>query len=207
MPFESSPKNTIWCRPKLHNQPTSALLCSVQLADTSISFWEQKPRSQEMKPVVYIESSVISYLTSRPNRDVVVAARQAITLDWWEYEKERFDLRISALVEDEIACGDPSAAKRRLVAVANIPSLSVSESAVFLAESLIDQRAIPVGSEDDALHIAIAATQGADYLLTWNFKHINNAETKKAIVKVIVSFGYVCPQICSPEELGGNSSD
>jgi hypothetical protein len=160
-----------------------------------------------MKPVVYIESSVISYLASRPSRDVVVAARQAITLDWWEYEKERFDLRISALVEDEIACGDPSAAKRRLVAVANIPSLSVSESAVFLAESLIDQRTIPVGSEDDALHIAIAATQGADYLLTWNFKHINNAETKKAIVHVVESFGYVCPQICSPEELGGNSSD
>ena len=91
--------------------------------------------------------------------------------------------------------------------VANIPSLSVSESAAFLAESLINQRVIPVGSEDDALHIAIAATQGADYLLTWNFKHINNAETKKAIIQVVESFGYVCPQICSPEELGGNSGD
>ncbi|AFL75582.1 type II toxin-antitoxin system VapC family toxin [Thiocystis violascens] len=157
-----------------------------------------------MKPVVYVESSVISYLTSRPSRDVVIAGRQAITLDWWENERGRFELRISALVEEEISRGDTSASERRLMMVADIPNVSVSDDAVSLAESLINQKAIPLGSEDDALHVAIAATQGADYLLTWNFKHINNAETKKSIAQIVESVGYVCPQLCSPEELGGS---
>lgn len=160
-----------------------------------------------MKPVVYIESSVISYLVSRPSRDVIVAGRQALTLEWWENEKERFDLRISALVEDEIGRGDPFAAERRLALIEGLPSLAATDNALFLAEELIAKKAIPVGSEDDALHIAIAATQGVDYLLTWNFKHINNAETKRLIVRVVEALGYVCPLLCSPEELGGASND
>ena len=160
-----------------------------------------------MKPVVYIESSLISYLVSRPSRDVIVAGRQAVTLEWWDNEKERFDLRVSALVEEEIGRGDPSAAERRLALIEGIPSLATTESALFLAERLIAKKAIPAGSEDDALHIAIAATQGVDYLLTWNFKHINNAETKKTITRVVESLGYVCPLLCSPEELGGASND
>jgi len=77
----------------------------------------------------------------------------------------------------------------------------------LLAERLVAEMAIPVGGEDGALHIAIAATQGVDYLLTWNFKHINNAETKKSITRVVESLGYVCPLLCSPEELGGTSND
>ena len=160
-----------------------------------------------MKHTVYIESSVISYLVSRPSRDVIVAGRQALTIEWWENEKDRFDLRVSALVEDEIARGDPSAAERRLALIEGIPSLAATANALFLAESLIAEKAIPVGSEDDALHIAIAATQGVDYLLTWNFKHINNAETKKLITGVVEALGYVCPLLCSPEELGGASND
>jgi hypothetical protein len=160
-----------------------------------------------MKPVVYIESSVISYLVSRPSRDVIVAGRQALTLEWWENEKQRFDLRVSALVEDEIGRGDPSAAERRLALIERIPSLAATDNALFLSERLIAEKAIPAGSEDDALHIAIAATQGADYLLTWNFKHINNAETKKLITRIVESLGYVCPLLCSPEELGGTSND
>jgi hypothetical protein len=156
-----------------------------------------------MKPVVYIETSVISYLASRPSRDVVIAARQAISHDWWENQRHRFELRISALVEEEISRGDAFAAERRATLIANIPSLSVSDAATALAEKLIQQNALPKTSEEDALHIAIAAAQGVDYLLTWNFKHINNAETKRLIVEVVESFGYVCPQLCSPEELGG----
>jgi hypothetical protein len=116
-------------------------------------------------------------------------------------------LRVSALVEDEIGRGDPSAAKRRLVHIEQIPSLAATDNALFLSEKLIAENAIPTGSEDDALHIAIAATQGVDYLLTWNFKHINNTETKKLITRVVESLGYVCPLLCSPEELGGPSND
>ena len=160
-----------------------------------------------MKPTVYLESSVISYLASRPSRDVVIAARQTISHDWWENHRHRFDLRISILVEEEIGRGDPTAARLRIDRIAEIPSLSLSDEATKVAELLLSHGAIPTGSEEDALHIGIAAAQGADYLLTWNFKHINNAETKTAIIEIVESCGYRCPQLCSPEELGGMSND
>ena len=91
--------------------------------------------------------------------------------------------------------------------MANIPSLSISDQANELAELLLSEGVIPAGSEDDALHIGIAAAQGADFLLIWNFRHINNAETKLAIARLVESREFVCPQICSPEELGGKSDD
>lgn len=160
-----------------------------------------------MKPSVYIESSIVGYLAARPSRDVIVAARQAISHDWWSNHRHRFDLRISALVEEEIRRGDDEVAKRRLGWVAEIPSLKISDQATELAGQLLAEGVIPAGSKDDALHIAIAAAQGADFLLTWNFRHINNAETKSAITRVVESCGFVCPHICSPEELGGGSDD
>jgi len=157
--------------------------------------------------MVYIESSVISYLTSRPSRDVIIAGRQVISHDWWENHRQRFDLRISILVEDEISQGDSDAARLRVEKISAIESLTISDEATRIAELLLSQHAVPKGSEEDALHIGIAAAQGADYLLTWNFKHINNAETKKAIIDLVESCGYICPQLCSPEELGGTSND
>jgi len=159
------------------------------------------------KPTVYIESSFISYLVSRPSRDVVIAGRQAISHDWWENHRYRFNLRISALVEEEISRGDPSAAQQRLALVQEIPGLIISDKAVDLARLLMTQGVVPKGSEEDALHISLAAAQGADYLLTWNFKHINNAEMKSEVSRIVESCGFECPQICSPDELGGNAND
>lgn len=91
--------------------------------------------------------------------------------------------------------------------MATIPSLAISDQATELAEFLLSEGVIPSGSENDALHIGIAVAQGADFLLTGNFRHINNAETRLAIARVVESCGLVCPQICSPEELGGGSDD
>ena len=160
-----------------------------------------------MLPIVYIETTVISYLASRPTRDIVNASRVAITFDWWEKHRHRFNLKISTLVEDEISMGDAFAAKRRLDLVDGIESFLITDEANQLSKKLLKEHAVPKGSEEDALHIAIAATQGAHYLLTWNFKHINNAEKKRAIVNVVESCGILCPQLCSPEELGGNQDD
>jgi hypothetical protein len=160
-----------------------------------------------MKSTVYVESSVISYLTSRPSRDVIVAARQVITNDWWDNHRHRFELRVSVSVVEEIAAGDSSAAKLRMEKIVNIPTLSITDNAVQLAKLLLSDKAIPLGSDEDALHISIAATQSIDYLLTWNFKHINNAETKELIIKLIESCGYVSPRFCSPEELIGITHD
>lgn len=119
----------------------------------------------------------------------------------------QFDLRISGLVEEEIGRGDDDAAQRRMGWAAGISSLGISDQAIELARKLLAEGAVPAGSEEDALHIAIAAAQGADYLLTWNFCHINNAERKSAIAEIVESFGLACPQICSPEKLGGDSDD
>lgn len=160
-----------------------------------------------MKRSVYIESSVISYLAAHPSRDVVIAGRQATTHDWWISHRQRFELRISALVEEEIGRGDEDAAARRLAFMSGIPSLAISDLAIELSELLLKEGAVPKGSENDALHIGIAAAQGADFLLTWNFRHINNAETKAVIARLIESRGLVCPQLCSPEELGGTNND
>jgi hypothetical protein len=160
--------------------------------------------SLTMATTVYVESSIISYLTARPSRDVVVTARQAITIEWWNVRRSAFGVFISVLVEEEIAAGDPEAARMRIEAVAGIPGYAITEHAQALATRLITEKAIPRNNIEDALHIAIAATQGADFLLTWNFKHINNAETKALIARVVEAAGYTCPVLCSPEELGGS---
>lgn len=160
-----------------------------------------------MPASVYIESSVISYITAKPSRDIVTAARQTITLDWWQNKRQEFDVYISALVEQEISSGDPIAAQQRLQVVASTPSVAISLEARTLAANLIAANAMPPRCVEDALHIAIAATQGTEYLLTWNFKHINNAETKSLIARVVEANGYLCPILCSPEELGVFNND
>ena len=160
-----------------------------------------------MPASVYIESSVISYLTARPSRDVVTAARQAITLDWWQNQRHKYEVYISALVEQDISSGDPIAAEQRIQTVSSISSVAISPEAQAIAASLIASKAVPSNCVEDAMHIAIAAAQGTEYLLTWNFKHINNAETKSLIAKVIEASGYICPILCSPEELGVFNND
>jgi hypothetical protein len=155
-----------------------------------------------MTESVYIESSIISYLTSRPSRDVVISARQIITENWWLSQRNNYDLFVSALVIQEISKGDPEAAERRLNAVADIPLLGASQDTLLLAEALLVGAAVPKTSEGDALHISIAAASGIDFLLTWNFNDINNAHTKAAISAVIEAYGFACPILCSPEELG-----
>nr|VFJ66510.1 MAG: hypothetical protein BECKFM1743C_GA0114222_104276 [Candidatus Kentron sp. FM]VFJ68369.1 MAG: hypothetical protein BECKFM1743A_GA0114220_104717 [Candidatus Kentron sp. FM]VFK17222.1 MAG: hypothetical protein BECKFM1743B_GA0114221_104676 [Candidatus Kentron sp. FM] len=154
-----------------------------------------------MKPKVYMESSVISYLTARPTNDLVSAARQTITEAWWTENLQHFAVFVSELVEQEIAQGHPDAAARRLAITAQIKNLSISEEAQEIAQQLLSARAVPENSEEDALHIGIAAANGIDFLLTWNFRHINNASTKAAIRQVIEGLGYRCPELCSPEEL------
>ena len=155
-----------------------------------------------MKPKVYIESSVISYLTARPSNDLVKAARQTITEMWWTENLQHFAVYVSELVEQEIGQGHPEAAARRLAVTSKIKNLTLSEEAQVIAEQLVAAQDVPADSKEDALHIGIAAANGIDFLLTWNFKHINNASTKAAIRRVIEGLGYQCPELCSPEELG-----
>ena len=178
-------------------KPASAKPCPMEPSCTVVAY-------ALLMASVYIESSIISYLTAWPSRDLITASRQALTAEWWLNRKGQFEVYVSALVVEEIAGGDPSAAAQRMLAIADVPSVAITEEAQQLADALLDSKALPANSARDALHIAIAATQGTEFLLTWNFKHINNAETRAFIARVVEECGWPCPVLCSPEELGGN---
>ena len=128
-----------------------------------------------MKRKVYMETSVISYLTARPSKTILGAAHQQITLAWWE-TRSRYDLVVSESVLRECAAGDPDAAKKRLTVLNNVPLILITEQALDIANSLIAKGIIPAKAAEDALHIAIATVNGVDYLLTWNCRHIANPE-------------------------------
>ncbi len=132
---------------------------------------------------------------------MVIAAHQEITLQWWEQRAGAFALVISELVREEAGGGDPAAATERLAAIENLPILAVSNEAVALAEHLVTAGPIPNSSAADALHVAIAAVNGIDYLLTWNCKHLANAVHRHQIEALVQEAGYACPVICTPEEL------
>ena len=154
-----------------------------------------------MKQKVYIETSVVSYLTSRRGRDMVIAAHQELTVQWWEERAAAFDLVISELVQEEAGRGDPTASGDRLGTISGLPILTISDEAIALAGQLVSPGPIPRSSAADALHIASAAVNGIDYLLTWNCKHLANAAHRNRIEELVEEAGYACPVICTPEEL------
>jgi hypothetical protein len=156
-----------------------------------------------MKKSVYIETSIVSYLTSRGSRDLISAARQQLTQEWWDDCCQNFDLFASPLVLKEASQGDPAAAARRVAALHGIPKLELVDEAIALAEFLMKAGALPQKAREDALHIAIATVCHMDYLLTWNCRNIDNAQMKPVIRSVCLEQGFVCPEICTPEELGG----
>lgn len=152
------------------------------------------------KPKAYIETSVVSYLTAWPSRDLVRAAHQQVTRDWWA-ERETFDLFASQFVLDEAAAGDVDAATSRLAALEEVVLLEVTEDAIILAQSLVAGGGLPANARVDALHVATAAVHGMDYLLTWNCKHIANASLRGRIEDLCRAAGVEPPTICTPLEL------
>ncbi len=153
------------------------------------------------KPTVYVETSVVSYLTGRPSSDLIVAAHQKATQDWWSARSSDFDLWISEFVLAEVQGGHPEAAQKRLLALADIPALELLPEVETLAAALLANGAVPARARLDALHIAIASVHGMGYLLTWNFRHIANAEKWTGIESVCKDMGLEMPRICSPLEL------
>ena len=153
-----------------------------------------------MKPKVYIEISIPSYLTAWRSRDLIVAANQKITKEWWD-SREQFDLYISALVIQEAGAGNPEAAQKRLEQLDDIPELNITEEVERFAEVLIQKVPLPEKARIDALHIAVAALSGMDYLLTWNCTHIANAILRPKLEAICREFGYEPPTICTPQEL------
>lgn len=156
-----------------------------------------------MKSKVYLETSFISYLVSRPSKNLIVAAQQQVTNDWWYNRRSRFDLYLSHLVIRESSEGDEKEVKKRLDTVKDIPLLELRVEAQNLGRMFLINKVLPKKAADDALHISVATIYGIDYLLTWNCKHMANAEIQKRLAKICLEQGYELPTICTPYELMG----
>lgn len=154
-----------------------------------------------MTPRVYLETTIPSYLTGWLSRDLVMAAHQQVTREWWETRRQDFAFFISQFVIDEASLGDPDAARRRLEMLVGVPLLDANEDVNTLADELMKRVPLPSKAVADSLHIAIATVHGMDYLLTWNCTHIANAALRASIELVCRENGYEPPVICTPEEL------
>jgi predicted nucleic acid-binding protein len=160
-------------------------------------------QKESMKRRVYIETSVISYLTAKPSKTIIGAAHQQITLAWWD-KKHEYELFISDAVLNECAGGDAQAAEKRVAAVVGLPLLAITEDALNIASALVERGIVPKKAAEDALHIALATVHGMDYLLTWNCRHIANMEIQRSIAGYLESQGFLLPIMCTPEELLGD---
>ena len=156
-----------------------------------------------MKPKAYMETTIPSYLTSRPSRDLIIAGHQQITREWWEKRRDAFDIYISQFVVDEARAGDPGAARERLKAIEGLPLLDITPEVEILAVGILASELIPKRAATDAAHIAIAAVHSMDFLITWNCVHLANAIIARAVASVCRRHSFECPVICTLEELSG----
>jgi predicted nucleic acid-binding protein len=152
---------------------------------------------------VYIETSILGHLTARPTDNLIVAANVKITQDWWNEYRRSFMLYASEIVEDEAGKGDPEMASQRLNLLQSLMLLELTEEAFELSQAFLSQSNLPQKAFNDALHMALATVYNLDYLLTWNCKHMANAQIQRKLAQISSDLGYVLPVICTPYELIG----
>jgi hypothetical protein len=156
---------------------------------------------------VYLETTFVSYLVALPARDLVTAAHQQVTRDWWQQRRKHFHCVVSQVVIDEISVGDESEIKKRLDIVEPLDILAGSPDAESLTQAIMDAGVLPAKAVRDAAHIAVASVHRVQYLLTWNCKHLANAQISRRVQKVCDQQGFEMPLICTPEELLEESND
>jgi hypothetical protein len=154
-----------------------------------------------MKKKVYIETTIVSYLTGRPSGDLLIAARQLQTRQWWDEESKNYELMVSNAVLEEISEGNVDQAVKRMGLIEGVAVIVISDDVKDVAEALIQNCSIPASSYYDALHVAICAVYDIDLLLTWNCKHLANPFMLPKIYGVLQSLGYLSPLIVTPEQL------
>ncbi len=154
-----------------------------------------------MVTTVYIESTIISYLAAKPSRDLIVAAHQQITNEWWDTIKQQVECYISPFVIQEISAGDQEVAKRSLDLIEDLSILEVNKEIQNLAQKYFAALDIPEKSRLDAFHLALSVWHEIDYLLSLNCKHIVSGRIKKMLDNVNVELDLKIPVLCTPEEL------
>jgi predicted nucleic acid-binding protein len=156
---------------------------------------------QYMSETVYIETSILGYLTARPSRNLVLVANTEVTREWWDMRRRAFNLYTSQAVVKEVSQGDAEIASQRLAILRDFPLLELNQSVLDLAEQFLGRSNLPSKADVDAIHIAAATVHGMDYLLTWNCKHIANAQIQGKLAEISLDFGYELPILCTPYEL------
>jgi PIN domain len=153
-----------------------------------------------MKPRIYVETSIVSYLTARPSRSLLNAARQQSSAALLE-RSDLFDFFVSDVVVAECSRGDASAATKRLEIISGFESLALNAKALDIAKSLLRLGALPEKAKDDCAHLAVAAAHEVDMIASWNFRHIAGAWARRRIETAFAAMGFVCPIIATPEEI------
>ncbi len=153
------------------------------------------------RPTVYIESTIISYYAASRTRDLILAAHQEITREWWESVLPTLDPYVSQIVFDEISRGDADAAQRRLATVGEFKVLEMTADVASLADMYFNALSIPQKARNDSLHMALAVYHGMDYLVSWNCTHISSGRVRNVVTRINDQRGYQTPIICTPEEL------
>jgi len=157
-----------------------------------------------MSETVYIETSILGYLTARSTKNLILAANIEITKDWWESRRSAFILYVSQAVLIEVAQGDVEIAAQRLEMLRSLPLLELNGAVRNLAAQFLTRSSLPPKADVDAIHIAAATVHSMDYLLTWNCKHIANAQIQGKLAEISLDCGYQLPIICTPYELLGD---
>ena len=150
---------------------------------------------------VYLETTFVSYLTAPLSRELIVAAHQQLTVEWWETRRSRYDCFISEIVKDEASQGDNDEVQKRIALINKLQMLELIAEARLLTREILSSGVIPEKAVRDAAHIAVATVHAIDYLLTWNCRHLANAHILKKIDQVCARAGYQIPVICTPIEL------
>jgi len=160
-----------------------------------------------MKPRLYLETTIPSYLVSKPSRDLVTAAHQQITHQWWEARLADFEVYISQFVLDEAGAGNVDMVAKRLALLGSFPLLDAMPEALELTSALVERDAIPPRKATDAAHIAVATVHHMQFSMTWNCAHLANAEVLAQVQAICAGLGYAAPLVCTPEELLGGQDD
>ena len=152
---------------------------------------------------IYIECTIPSYVVARPARDLIQAAHQQLTRDWWDLQREKHELFTSQVVLDEISSGEAAMARQRIELMAEITLLDLTEEANALTKQILGSGLLPATADRDAAHIALATVHGMDILLTWNCRHIANASIVGRLRRLVEKQGHTLPEIYTPDELMG----
>ncbi len=151
-------------------------------------------------PRIYVETSVISYLANRPSRNGLVAARQALTHDWWA-TLDKSLLCVSDMVLEEISQGNPEAARNRLRQAQDLLLVEQTPEAFALATRLLESGVVPRTEPEDAMHIALATVHGCQFLASWIFAHFVGFDARYGLLAKLQAWGHKTAYLVTPEEL------